>query len=56
MNAHYTNRAKQAIAEADRFIAKEQVRSPNLRDAKTQDLLDFYVRRRDEMVALLVSA
>lgn len=55
MNAHYLNRARQAIAEAQRFIAKEDQRSPALRSVEQQRLLDFYKQRRDEMVSLLAA-
>lgn len=55
MNAHYTNRARQAIAEAERFIAKEEARDANLRSDETQALLDFYKARHAEMVALLAA-
>ena len=55
MNAHYINRAKQAIAEAERCIAKEEGRNATLRSADQQSLLDFYKSRHAEMVALLAT-
>lgn len=41
-----TNYQKQktlaSIAECTRFIEREEVRNPDLRPLKTQELLDFY--------------
>jgi hypothetical protein len=55
MNAHYTNRAKQAIAETARFIAKEESRDSALRSSETQKLLELYKQRHAEMTELLAS-
>lgn len=56
MNTHYQNRAKQAIAECDRFIAKEEKRNPATRPADVQKYLEFCKTRRAEMASLLLAA
>lgn len=42
-----------AIADCDRFIAKESPRRADLRPADIQKTLDFYVAHRARLVAAL---
>lgn len=45
-----------AIAECDRYIAKEGARSADLRPADVQELLNWYHRHRAKLVAMLAPA
>lgn len=47
---------RSAIADCDRFIAKESGRNPALRPAETAKLLDWYVAHRSKLLAMLESA
>lgn len=52
----HTDRIKRildAIAECDRFIAKEKPRAANLRPADIQKLLDWYVLHRANLIRML---
>ena len=51
-----TIRIQQAIAETKRFIDKESSRDPSLRPAKTQSILDAYIKHLAKLEAMLTSA
>ena len=43
----------QAIADCDRFIAKEQAQSADLRPADVAKMLDFYIAHRAKLIKML---
>jgi hypothetical protein len=45
-----------AIADCNRYIAKEGARSADLRPAETTKLLDWYIAHRAKLLAMLVEA
>ena len=49
-------RITQAIAECDRFIAKEGSRNPALRPADSQQTLDFTIGHKAKLEAMLAEA
>jgi len=47
------NKITQAIAECNRYIALEGARSPDLRPADIQKLLDWYIAHRNKLLTML---
>lgn len=45
-----------AIADCNRYIAKEGARSADLRPAQVAKLLDWYIAHRAKLLAMLESA
>jgi hypothetical protein len=43
----------QAIADCDRFIAKEQAQAADLRPADVAKMLDFYIAHRAKLIKML---
>lgn len=50
----HNRRILQAIAECDRYIAKEQPRRDDLRPQEIKDLLAFYISHRAKLETMLV--
>lgn len=48
-----TKKILDAIADCDRYIAKESARSADLRPVKIQELLDWYIGHRAKLVVML---
>jgi hypothetical protein len=53
MSQDETRRVIEAIAECDKFIAKEQPRNAALRPAEVQQHLDFCIAHRAKLVGML---
>lgn len=47
---------RSAIADCNRYIAKESARDADLRPAETAKLLDWYIAHRAKLLAMLVAA
>jgi len=56
MTPERTRRVNEAIAECDRYIAKEEPRNPALRPADVAARLEFYKAHRAKLVAMLTGA
>ena len=52
-NDYRSRKIIEAIAECDRFIAKEEPRNPSLRPAEVQKHLDFCKTHRERLIAML---
>lgn len=53
MTAHETKKVIEAIADCDRYIAKEGSRSADLRPADIQKRLEWYKAHRAKLQAML---
>jgi hypothetical protein len=53
--AEQLKRIRSAIADCDRFIAKEGPRDPALRPAETQKTLDFTIQHRLNLLAAVAA-
>lgn len=53
MTAETKSKISEAIADCNRYIAKEAPRAADLRPADTQDLLDWYYAHRAKLLAML---
>jgi len=47
---------RSAIADCNRYIAKESARDADLRPAETAKLLDWYIAHRAKLLAMLATA
>jgi hypothetical protein len=56
MNADFKRRLRDAIAECDRYIVREEGRRADLRPADVQELLDWYRGHRAKLQAMLDKA
>jgi hypothetical protein len=55
LSADRRQRIATAIAECDRYIAKESPRAADLRPADVADRLAYYIAHRAKLVAMLES-
>lgn len=55
MSQDEARRVIEAIADCDKFIAKEQPRNADLRPAVVQQHLDFCIAHRAKLQAMLVA-
>lgn len=46
MTQDHIRRIRDAIAECERFISKEEARDPSLRPKEADDLLNFYISHK----------
>jgi hypothetical protein len=53
MTKDQNRRILEAIADCDKFIAKESSRNPSLRPADIQKTLDFYIQHRSHLIEML---
>ncbi|WP_434695200.1 hypothetical protein J3P89_18300 [Pseudomonas sp. Z1-14] len=53
MSQDHIRRIKDAIAECDRFISKEDVRNPSLRPSEATQLLSFYIEHKATLEGML---
>lgn len=56
MTSLNTKKIIEAIAECDRYIAKEGSRLADLRPANIQKLLDWYIAHRTKLLSMLEAA
>jgi hypothetical protein len=56
LTTEQVRRVRDAIAECDRFIAKEEPRRADLRPANVQKILDHYKAHRVKLVQMLEAA
>jgi len=56
MTQDQARRVQEAIAECDKFIAKESCRRDDLRPADVQKFLDFCISHRASLAGMLAAA
>lgn len=56
MTKDQERRVVEAIADCDRYIAKERARSPSLRPADVQKRLDWHIEHRAKLISMIGGA
>jgi hypothetical protein len=55
MNAYQEKKILDAIADCERFIAKESPRDPTIRPDDMKKHLDFCIKHKEKLIAMLAA-